>query len=300
MTARRLIYLLLFMLCGTISVGAQELNAKVSVNSDRIQGTNKTIFTSLERSLTQFINGAKWSSTTFATGERIECSFSLIILEETSVNQFKAELYVQSRRPVYNASYTTVLLNHRDVQIEFEYMENAVIEMQQNMIQSNLVAVIAFYSNLILALDFDSFSPMGGSAFFREAQNVAAVAQSSNWKGWSAFDDDKSRSSMINAFMDESLKKYRELWYTYHRKALDEMAANADRGRTTILEALPILKDIRQVRSSSLLLQMFADAKLEEIVSIAEKANQEEKKSTYELLRNVFPTAGTKLAPLNK
>ncbi|MDR1739000.1 MAG: DUF4835 family protein [Candidatus Symbiothrix sp.] len=300
MTARRLIYLLLFMLCGTISVGAQELNAKVSVNSDRIQGTNKTIFTSLERSLTQFINGTKWSSTTFATGERIECSFSLIILEETSANQFKAELYVQSRRPVYNASYTTVLLNHRDVQIEFEYMENAVIEMQQNMIQSNLVAVIAFYSNLILALDFDSFSPMGGSAFFREAQNVAAVAQSSNWKGWSAFDDDKSRSSMINAFMDESLKKYRELWYTYHRKALDEMAANADRGRTTILEALPILKDIRQVRSSSLLLQMFADAKLEEIVSIAEKANQEEKKSTYELLRNVFPTAGTKLAPLNK
>jgi hypothetical protein len=288
------------MLCGTISVGAQELNAKVSVNSDRIQGTNKTIFTSLERSLTQFINGTKWSSTTFATGERIECSFSLIILEETSANQFKAELYVQSRRPVYNASYTTVLLNHRDVQIEFEYMENAVIEMQQNMIQSNLVAVIAFYSNLILALDFDSFSPMGGSAFFREAQNVAAVAQSSNWKGWSAFDDDKSRSSMINAFMDESLKKYRELWYTYHRKALDEMAANADRGRTTILEALPILKDIRQVRSSSLLLQMFADAKLEEIVSIAEKANQEEKKSTYELLRNVFPTAGTKLAPLNK
>jgi hypothetical protein len=279
---------------------AQELNARISINSDRIQGTNRNVFTTLERALNQFINGTRWSSTTFATNERIDCSFSVIILEQPTDNTFRAELLIQASRPVYNSSYITTLLNHRDTKFDFEYMENNTLQMQQNTLNSNLEAVIAFYANLILALDFDSFSPMGGSVFFRQAQNIATMAQSTGWGGWSAFDDTKSRGSIITAYTDESLRNYHDLGYTYHRKGLDEMAANPDRARITILSAVPVLKEIRQIRSSEMLLQMFADAKLDELVSIAEKATPDEKKELYDLLRNIYPTMSNQLEPLKK
>lgn len=296
----KLFYILFIFLfsCVTYSY-AQELNARVTVNSDRIQATNKNVFVTLEKNLNDLINGTQWSATTFTTTERIECTFAITILEQNE-NIFKAELFVQSRRPVFNSSYSTSLLNYRDTNFEFEYMENDVIQFQENTLNSNLEAVIKFYASLILALDFDSFSPLGGSVFYREAQSIANMAQSQSWGGWSSFEDNKYRGSIINAFLDETLAGYRQLWYTYHRKGLDEMAANADRGRITILNLLPTLKDIKGVRSSEIILQMFADSKLDEIVSIAEKANQEEKKEAYDLLRSVFPSMSTQLDPLKK
>jgi hypothetical protein len=280
---------------------AQELFATVSVNSSRIQSTNKNVFTSMERALTQFINGTKWSNTTFSSTERIDCTVSLTIMEQPSDNTFKAELFIQSRRPVYNSSYTTSTLNFRDANLEFVYTENAPLEILQTSIDNNLVAVTAFYCNLILALDFDSFSPAGGSVFYRQAQTIATQAQSnSDWQGWSAFNDNRSRTSIINAFLDESLKSYRELIYTYHRKGLDEMSANPDRARTTILNALPVLKEVRSVRNSEIILQMFADSKLDEIVALAEKATPEEKKTIYDLLRNVYPASSMQFESLKK
>jgi hypothetical protein len=294
------ISIILFLFLSAISLQAQELNANVTVNSDRIQSTNKNIFTTLEKALFQFLNGQQWSSSTFSPNERIDCTFSITILEQIAETNFKAELLVQSRRPVYNSSYTTTTLNWRDTHFEFEYMENAPIEMVQNSLSSNLVAVIAFYANLILALDFDSFSSLGGAVFFRQAQSIATQAQSSSWNGWSAFDNNRSRTSIVNTFNDEALKPFREFWYTYHRKSLDEMAANADRGRTTILSGLPVVKETRNVRDSETILQMFADCKLDEIVSIASKANAEEKKETYNLLRNIYPTMTSQLEPLKQ
>ncbi len=280
---------------------AQELNAKVIVNSDRIQGTNKGVFTSLQNALSGFINAQKWSSATFALNEKIDCSFTITITTNPTDNYFTSELVVQARRPVYNSSYATNLLNFRDTELDFEYMENTPIEYIANTINSNLVATIAFYANLILALDFDSFSPSGGSVFYRQAQSIAMQAQAfSTWKGWTAFDKPNNRHGIITAFTDESLSGYREFWYTYHRKGLDEMVANPDRGRTTILNALPVLEEIRQIRSSGIILQMFADSKLDEVVALAGKATQEEKKTTYDLLRKIYPTMSNQLEPLKK
>jgi hypothetical protein len=296
----KIINLLILCIIAAMPLQAQELNARVSVNSDRIQGTNRNIFTTMERALNQLVNGTPWSAAAFSTNERIDCSFSVVILEQLTDHTFRAELMVQSSRPVYNSSYITTMLNYRDTKFDFEYMENATIQMQQSTLNSNLEAVIAFYANLILALDFDSFSPMGGSAFFRQAQQIATMAQSAGWSGWSAFDDSKSRGSMIMAYLDESLKKYREGWYTYHRKGLDEMAANPDRARITILSATPALKEMRSVRFSEILLQMFSDAKLDELVSIAGKATSDEKKELYDLLRNIYPTLSNQLEPLKK
>jgi len=298
---RNYLYILLLLLSSGIRMQAQELNANVTVNSDRIQSSNKSVYTAMQQSLSRFINGTRWSSATFAPNERIDCTFSLSIMEQPSESSFKAELFIQARRPVYNSTYSTSIVNYRDTKIEFEYIENAPLEIVQTSIDNNLTAIIAFYCNLICALDFDSFSLMGGSIFYRQALSIAMQAQSNaNWTGWSAFDDRKSRSSIINAYTDESVKPFREMWYTYHRKSLDEMAANPDRGRTTLLDALQVLKDIRNVRNSEILLQMFADCKLDEIVSVASKANSDEKKSLYDFLRNVFPAATTQLEPLKK
>jgi hypothetical protein len=294
-----LVFLLFFSFTGNLQ--AAELNATVTVSSERIQSPNKNIFTSMESALKRFINETQWTGATFSLNEKIDCNFSLSILEQVSDNQFKAELYIQARRPVYNSSYITTILNYRDKNVEFEYTENQPLEIAQTGINNNLVAIIAFYCNFILAEDFDSFSTQGGGSCFHEAQNIAMQAQSNSaWTGWSAFDDNRSRTSIINIFLDESVKPFRELWYTYHRRCLDEMAANPDRGRTTLLNALPLLKDIRTVRNSEILLQMFADCKLTEIISIAEKATAEEKKSLYDLLRNVFPASSSQLEPLKK
>ena len=295
------LYIPILMLVLGIRLQAQELNATVTVNSDRIQGTNKNVFTAMQRSLNQFINGNKWSNATFANNERIDCTFTLTIMEQTTETSFKAELFIMARRPVYNSTYVTTILNYRDTRVEFEYTENAQLEIVQMSINNNLVAIVAFYCNLILAMDFDSFSSLGGSIFYRQALTIAMQAQSnSSWTGWSAFDDRRSRTSIINAYMDESIKPFREMWYTYHRRSLDEMAANPDRGRTTLLNVIPVLKDIRNIRNSEILLQMFSDCKLNEIVSIASKANAEEKKSVYDLLQSVFPAASTQYESLKK
>ncbi|MDR3061706.1 MAG: DUF4835 family protein [Dysgonamonadaceae bacterium] len=284
------------------SAEAQELNARITVNSDRIQGTNKSIFNALQIALNNFVNNQKWSHTTFAQNEKIDCSFTLTIVTQNGENNFTAELLVQAQRPVFNSSYTTNLIRFRDVDINFEYLENTPFQLVANTIDNNLVATITFYANLILALDFDSFSPKGGSVFYRQAQSMATQAQGiSDWNGWAAFDKPNNRHGIITSFTDESMSAYRDLWYTYHRKGLDEMDINPDRARTTLLNALPVLEELKSSsRVSNVLLQMFADSKLDEIVSIAVKASQEEKKSTYDLLKKVYPTMSTQLEPLKK
>ena len=298
---KHLYILILILVLPVIRLQAQELNATVTVNSDRIQSTNKSIFSALQRTLTDLINNKQWSTTTFAPNERIDCTFLLTIMEQPTDNSFKAELFVQARRPVYNSTYITSIVNYRDTKVEFDYTEGNPLVFVETSIDNSLTAIIAFYCKFILAMDFDSFSPLGGSSFFRDALSIAMQAQTNSaWTGWSAFDDRKSRTSIINYYLDESVKSFRQLWYTYHRKCLDEMAANPDRGRTTLLNALPVLKDIKNIRNSDMLLQMFADCKLDEIVSIASKANEEEKSSVYDLLRSVFPAATTQLAPLKK
>ena len=280
---------------------AQEFNAKVTVNSSRVEGSNKDVFTSLEQALNNFLNSKKWSAATFSQTEKIDCTFSVVILTNPNDNYYQAELSVTARRPVYNSTYTTNLINFRDVDFAFDYIENSPIEYIENYFTGNLVATLAFYSYLILGLDFDSYAPNGGAYFFRQAQNIAMQAQSySSWTGWAPFSKSNNKHAIITAFMDESLSAFRELWYTYHRKGMDEMAANPDRGRTTILNALPVLKELNNVRSSSVIMQMFSDSKLDEIVMMCSKATSEQKREIYDLLYNVYPTSSDRLEPLKK
>lgn len=297
---KKLLYL--FLLLALPSIGqAQELNARVTVNTEKVQATNKQVFTTLQTALTEFINNRKWTDATFAVNERIDCTFTLIINEIPSDNNFKGEIQIQARRPVYNSSYTTTLLNFRDRQLEFEYVEFDPLEYNENTLESNLTATIVFYVYTILGLDFDSFALKGGNAYLQQAQQIVNLAQSQpSWTGWKAFDSNQNRHAVATALTDNTSEAFREMWYTYHLKGLDEMAANADRGRTTILEALPILETVKSAHPTSVLLQMFADAKLDEIVSIYSKATMQEKQEGYKFLSNLYPTQTTRLEALKK
>jgi hypothetical protein len=297
---KKLLYLFICLLL-TFSAKSQELNARVTINSDKVQGTNKQVFTTLQTALTEFINNRKWTDATFAVNERIDCSFTLIINEMPTESSFKGELQIQARRPVYNSSYSTTLFNFRDTQLDFDYTEFEPLEYTQNTLQNNLTASVVFYIYVILGLDFDSFAQTGGSPFIQQAMQVVTLAQSEMaWTGWKAFDSNRNRHALATALTDNTSAVFREMWYTYHRKGLDEMAANPDRGRTTIIETLPALKEIQTARPGSVLMQLFSDSKLDEVVSVYSKANQTEKQEGYKLLSTIFPTQTTRLEPLKK
>ena len=257
---------------------AQELNARITINSDKVQSTNKQVFKTLQDALNDFVNNKKWTDATFAMNERIDCSMTLIINEMVSDNSFKGEIQVQARRPVYNSSYTTTLLNYRDTELSFDYTEFEPLEYTENTLNSNLIATVVFYIYTILGLDFDSFSPKGGTAFFEQAMQIVSLAQAQpTWTGWKAFENDRNRHALATALTDNTSELFRDMWYNYHRKGLDEMAANPDRGRTTIIGLLPVLEQVKSARPTSPLLQMFADSKLDEVVLIYSKATTQEK-----------------------
>jgi len=282
----------------SLAAQSQEINALITVNSDKVQGTDKTVFTTLQNALTEFVNNKKWTDATFSVNERIDCTMTIIINEQ-SENVFKGEIQVQARRPVYNSSYTTTLLNFRDTQFDFEYIQYEPLEYMENSLSSNLTATMVYYVYLILGLDFDSFSPKGGTAFIQQAQQIVNMAQSQiSWSGWKAFDSNRNRHAVITALTENSADTFRDMWYTYHRRGLDEMAANPDRGRTTIIESLTALEQLKSARPTSVLFQMFADAKLDEVVAIYSKATAQEKQAGYKMLSNIYPTESTRLDKL--
>jgi hypothetical protein len=297
---RILLHTTLLAMATAFAAQAQEMNARITVNSDKIQGTNKQVFTSLQTALTEFVNSRKWTDAIFVANERIDCTMTLIINEHTD-NNFKAEIQVQARRPVYNSGYATTTLNFQDRQLDFEYVEFSPLEYTNNTLESNLTATVVYYIYLMLGFDFDSFSPKGGTAFFQQAQQIVNLAQSQpTWNGWKAFDSDRNRHAIVTALTENTSDAFREMWYSYHRKGLDEMAANSDRGRTNLLEALPALEQLKNSRPTSVLLQIFADSKLDEVIAIYSKANMQEKQSGLKMLSNLYPTASARLEALNK
>ena len=277
-----------------------EINARVEINSSMVQGTYTQVYTTLQTALNAFINNKKWTNATFAMNERIDCSFT-IILSEVTDNTFKGEIQVQARRPVYNSNYTTTLFNFRDTQFDFEYTEFEPLEYVENVLTGNLTATIVFYIYTILGIDFDSFSPKGGAPFLQQAQQIVTLAQAQmGWTGWRAFDNDRNRHALITALTENNGEIFRQFWYDYHRRGLDEMAANADRGRTNIITALPALTKLKNARPASILLQLFSDAKLDELIAIYSKATTQEKQEGFKELSNLYPASSNRLEAIKR
>ena len=201
---------------------------------------------------------------------------------------------------MYNSSYSTTLLNFKDHKIEFDYNQGEPLIFSESTQESNLTAIINFYVYLILATDFDSFSPRGGQPYFERAANVVQMAQSSGEPGWKAFEDTKNRSAVLSAFTDPATNALRDLTYQYHRLGLDQMSVSPDKGRAKITESLQILSKIYQISPMSVGLSMFKDAKLDELVNVYTKSPQEERTQVYELLFDMYPTETKRLEMIKK
>lgn len=281
------------------AAGAQELNCQVEINSDQVQGTNKSVFETLQQAVTDYMNTNVFTNAQFAVNEKIDCRMYFTI-KSVEDQTFSGDLQVQATRPVYNSSYTTTLLNFKDTKIDFTYQENEPLIFSHNNMESQLTAILNFYAYLFLAIDFDSFSPNGGEPYFDELKTIVQMAQSSGESGWKAFEDTKNRSAVLSSFTDASTSVIRDLYYQYHRKGLDEMVLSPDKGRATITSALSNIRKVYDVAPMSVALSMFKDAKLDELVNLYSKAASDERESVYQLLEPIYPAEQTRLDQIKK
>ncbi len=288
------IFIFLILTFVSNSLTAQELKCEVEINSDQVQGTNKSVFNTLKEAINDYMNTTKFSQAQIAANEKIECKLFFTI-KEYDDNTLTGDLQVQSTRPVYNSTYTSTLINFKDTKIEFTYQENEPLVFSENSMESNLTAILNFYAYLILAIDFDTFSPRGGEQFYERADNIVQMAQSSGESGWKAFEDTKNRSSVLSAYTEPNTSIIRDLLYKYHRTGLDEMVLSPDKGRAAITASIETIKKIYDVAPMSVALSMFKDAKLDELVNIYSKANSTEREKVYEWLYPIFPTEAERL-----
>ena len=293
----RLWALLLCLCLMPTTLCAQELDAKVTVNAQKIEGTNTAVFEALQEALKEFINTRQWTNLQFRPNERISCSFSITIEKyDDATGDATASLMVQSSRPVYNSAYTTTVFSTNDPNFSFNYREFDQLEFNADVIDKDLTALIAYYAYLIIGMDLDTMAPLGGTDVLETAKTIVKNSQSLllSAKGWKAFDDEKNRFAIINDYLDNGMEDYRKFQYKYYREGLDIMAENADRGRAAITEAFDLLKTARENKPMSRLPELFTEYKRDEIVNIyVGKATAKEKEELYELLSRINASQNT-------
>lgn len=278
---------------------AQELNCTVEVNAQKIEGGSKSVFQTLQEAMTEYMNETRFSNATFSNNEKIDCRLFLTVSEYTD-DRITGDLQVQLSRPVYNSTYTTTLFNFKDNRISFEYREGEPLIFNATTIDNNLTAILNYYAYLFLALDFDSFSPMGGEPFYEKAATVVQAAQSLGEIGWKAFEDPKNRSGVLTSFTSPSTSSYRQMLYDYHRKGLDEMVTSPDKGRASITSSLNAIESVYKADAMSAALSIFRDSKLDELVNVYSKAPQTEREMVYKLLQPIYPAENERLTKIRK
>lgn len=275
---------------GGCKVQAQELQAKVTVNRNQVQGTDASVFENLQQTLEQFINERQWTNLQFQKNERIVCNFNITVKKyDQSSNLFTCSALIQANRPVYGSAYTTTLFNIQDNDFNFEFAQFDQIEFNDETVDNQLTALIAYYAYLIIGMDLDSFSPMGGEDVLQRCFNLANSAQNLNFTGWKAFDSDRNRFAIINDYIDGAMRPFRQLQYDYYRSGLDEMSNNVERGRTNITTALETqLKKAHEDKPLSQLPQIWTDYKKDELANIYKgKGTPKEKDSVYDILFSI-------------
>ena len=272
---------------------AQELNAQVIVNSDLVNQTNQQIFQTLERSLNEFLNTQVWTNQEFLNQERITCSF-VFNLSNYNNDQFEATLQVQSQRPVFDTNYDSPILNFLDRDIVFTYQEFQPLFFNQSSFESNLVSLLSFYAYVIIGLDADTFKENGGSEFYERALDVVNLAQVTSRKGWKASDGTKNRFWLIDNLRANTFKEYRKTLYTYHRLGLDQLTTSPIEAKQGLMRAIEGLEPLFLRRPNAFLLQLFFDAKVEEIVNIFKEGPKVDFKETEAILKKIAPFFGSR------
>ena len=286
---------------GLNSAFSQELRCNISISAQKIQGANKTVFETMQSDLYEFMNNRKWTDQKFAMDERIECNFFINLEEQISSDEFKGTIQIQLRRPVFGASYETILLNLKDNDFQAKYVEYQTLEFNETSNKDNLTNILAFYAYVVLGMDYDSFSPEGGTEYFQKALTIINNSQNNREKGWKAYESERNRYWLIENILNKSYAGFRSCTYQYHRLGLDLMAEKAPEGRGAIAESLKSIQKVFRARPSLYILQVFFDAKSDELVNIfSGNSFPDERSRVSVILNECDPSNGTKYEKILK
>ncbi len=290
----KLLIFTLTILTVAFSVNAQELNIQVSVSTPGLSETERQIMQTLRTDLRELINQTNWTNYQFETRERIEGSIQITVEERLGGDEYRANIQVQSRRPVFNSSYNSPVFNHRDRDVQFRYRQNDPLEYAENSHLSNLTSLVAFYVYIIIGFDFDTFAPLGGNPYFEKAQQVVNQAQNAPESGWKSFESQRNRYWLIENIMNTRYRRIRQAMYTYHRLGFDTMVENVDLGRAEVLRALEELQRAHRERPGILLMQIIMTTKSDELVNLFSEAPGMEQNKAIEVLSEIDPSNSSK------
>lgn len=269
---------------------AQELLCQVVVNAQQVQSTERAIFQEMEVTFARFMNDMKWTNEVYQTHERIRCNLNITINSMPAIGIFTANVQVQSVRPTYDTNYETIVLNYADRNFEFQYTESMPLEYADNVFNNNLVSLLSFYAYVIIGMDHDTFSNLGGNEYFNKALNIANLAQQSESPGWQPFDSNRNRYWLIENLTNNQLQGIREGYYTYHRMALDRFLTDPEDARVQILTVLKKIEELKDLYTNSILIISFFDAKTNELINIYKEGNIQVRRDVYNILMKVDPT----------
>ena len=298
------ILLALTLLC---NVSAQEFRCAVSVNYQKLmtttqpyESTDKKFFDNMKRALEDYINSRRWTNLEVDQQERIDCTMTLILVERTSATDFKGQISVQLRRPVYNSNYTSGLFNYiESADLTFVYNESQPLDFDMNTFYGNLSSAVSYYLYIMLGIYFDSFGPNGGEQFYEAARTICQTAENSGYKGWKSTESQKARYWFMENHTNSAYAGLHQVYYLYHRMGLDMMTKDQTQARQNILAALQELLQVHKARTNLLSVQQFMDVKISELVSIFTPAPPEEQKQVYQIVKEVSPISVAKLKDFN-
>lgn len=273
---------------------AQELRCNVTVSAQRIQGANRQLFQTMRSDIYDFMNNRKWTNHVYTYDEKIKCNIFIRLDDQISSDEFTGSIQVQLKRPVFNSSYETTVLNIKDDDFRCKYVEFQPLEFNETSNRDNLTNILAFYAYVILGFDYDTFSPEGGTPYFEKAQAIVNNSQNAREKGWKAFESERNRYWLIENVLNKSYSDFRSCMYTYHRQGLDIMADRPEEGRANIAESMRDIQKVFRRRPSLYMLQMFFDAKADELVNVFSKSFPDERNRVMTILNEVDPSNGNK------
>jgi len=294
------ISIFLVLCCLSLAVLAQDFQCQLSINSSQISGSNRNKFNTLQEELHKFINDRKWCQYTFKTNERIECAI-MITLSEMTGDTYTGTMTIQLQRPIFNTNYKSPVLNFQDKSVKFTYEEGSPLEYAENSNLSQLTSLIAYYLNMFLALDFDTYSLNGGSPYYDKAQGVINACQNATEPGWKSYETgQRNRYWLTENLTNPTYSKIHDFLYKYHRLGLDMMSESVDVGRASVLDAIRDLQNVSSQKSNIYVVQVFVQAKADEIVNIFKEATPVEKTEVIRLMKQIDPSNSAKYNAINQ
>jgi hypothetical protein len=282
---------------------SQELNCNVQISAQKIQGSNRQVFLTMQKDVYEFMNNTIWTNNIYSYSERIDCSILINLTDQISADEFKGTIQIQLSRPVFNTTYNTTILNFIDNSFQFRYVEFQPLEFDPNVHRSNLVSVLAYYTYIILGFDYDSFAPEGGTQFFQLAEKIVSNAQNAPESGWKPYDGSRNRNRywLVKNILDKEYQGVRKFVYEYNIHGLDLMESKIGEARTNIVESLKLIQDIYRKKPDPFMyfFQLVIDSKADELVKVFSEAFPEEKSRVVQILVEIDPANKTKYEKIN-